>query len=149
MEQDVFLKTHELWSEGPAIYVVRDPRDVYCSYATYESHMQNRIATVAELIQRDSWSKHVESWANQDEVHLIKYEDLLTKPVQIMKDACSRFGVEAVEIGKLPDWNSLAAGCRWYYQQGKPGRWKTELTASEADYCLKENGESMLRFGYY
>ncbi len=147
IEQDVIVKTHELWSSGSAICIVRDPRDVYCSYAKYLSHVKRRSVTPAELIQCTSWSEHVLSW-QQPSVHVVKYEDLLRDPIAIMKAVCERLTIAVTEIGTIPMWTQLHADCPWYYQRGDSGRWRTELTKSEIALCEAKNHACMKTFGY-
>lgn len=147
IEQDVFIKTHELWSSGGGIYVVRDPRDVYCSYARYQSHIQERIVTPRELIETTSWTEHVLSW-RQSGVHVVRYEDLLRDPVTTIKVVLGRLSIEASAGGTIPEWAKLHSECPWYYQAREAGRWRTESTQTEIDLCEKQNGPTMLDFGY-
>ena len=133
IEQNVILKTHELYSEETGIYIIRDPRDVYCSYAKYLN------VTPISLID-SSWSEHVLSW-QQPNIQIIRYEDLLIDPTCIMPK-------ETPIIGKLPYWEDLHTICPWYYQCGKSGRWKNELTKNEVDKCMSINREIMKQYGY-
>jgi hypothetical protein len=147
IEQDVILKTHELWSGEAGIYVVRDPRDVYCSYASYQSHIEGRAVSVKELLEITSWSDHVLSW-QQPGVHLIRYEDLLQDPITAMKLTLERLHITTPVVGSMLDWDKLRTRCSWYYQRGVAGRWKDELTDKEIELCQYQNHENMKMLGY-
>lgn len=147
VERDVIVKTHELWSSGGGIYVVRDPRDVYCSYARYQSHLQDRVITPLELIETTSWTEHVLSW-RQAGVYVVRYEDLLREPVSTIKDILHRLSIAVDVIGMLPDWDRMHSNCPWYYQRGIAGRWREELSESEIDLCETRNRECMKWLGY-
>ena len=101
----VFVKTHNAVGlhddyetvnsavTDSAIYVVRDPRDVACSFAHHNGKL---IDETIELMGREdalqghggteigqflsTWSNHVLSWAHFEKpVHVIRYEDMKTK----------------------------------------------------------------------
>ena len=143
----MIVKTHELWSGETGLYVVRDPRDVYCSYSRYMSHLKGRFVSTEELID-ESWSKHVVSWRKPD-VHVVRYEDLLSDPIVAMRDVLGRLAIDTSEVGDLPDLGNLHAGCGWYYQVGKAGRYRNELTQSAINLCESVNGPVMRELGYF
>ena len=147
VETGVIIKTHEFWTDGPAIYLVRDPRDVYCSYAKYLSHIQQRVVTPKELIEGTSWSEHVCSWRHPNVV-VIKYEDLLVSPIVTMAAVLAGLAIRVATVGPLPSWNHLHRDCPWYYQAGEQGRWRTELTEDEIAICEAKNRRYMEMFGY-
>jgi len=139
--QDIRLKTHDANAEPHGrqtvpkhitkggVYIVRDPRDVACSYADYKG------CTIDEAIEAmnddthaigsgdtyawsflGNWSNHVMSWAGDSSpqfVHCVKYEDLQEKPYEtfggIIKglglvergEAAIRKAVQEVEFSKL------------------------------------------------
>ena len=147
VETGIFLKTHELWTSGPAIYLVRDPRDVYCSYAKYLSHVEQRDVTPMELIESTNWSEHVCSW-QQPETHVIKYEDLLASPIETMTAVLAGLAIQVAIVGPIPSWSDLHRDCPWYYQAGERGRWRTELTKGEIAICEAKNRRYMEMVGY-
>lgn len=147
IEQDVIVKTHELWGGETGIYVVRDPRDVYCSYAGYQSHVEGRIVKPLELIQTTSWSEHVRSW-RQPWVYPVRYEDLLLAPIPTIKAVLDKLSIESVAIGNMPNWDQLHAKRAWYYQRGIEGRWRDELTEAAIELCESKNRECMRELGY-
>jgi len=86
---------------GKAIYIVRDPRAVACSYA---HHLQIPIDDMIQkmndpnlmtnnqniFVPLGSWSKHVQSWTepgmNTMPTCLVKYEEMLDDPMKEFKD---------------------------------------------------------------
>jgi len=105
----VFVKTHAcrgeleeypvipLWCSEAAIYIVRDPRDVVCSYA---HHCEDSYDRTIELLQHEnqiiniksryhvigSWTQNIRSWLTNEGRHgelkrlVLRYEDMLNKP---------------------------------------------------------------------
>ena len=118
---DLRLKTHDANAEPHGrqtipkhitkggVYIVRDPRDVVCSYADYKG------CTIGEAIEQmnnethaigigDSyawsflgkWSDHVLSWTGENSpqyIHCVKYEDLQEKPVDTFKKIVNGMGL--------------------------------------------------------
>jgi hypothetical protein len=110
--QSIFLKTHSavVQYEGApqinsevtrgAIYVVRNPLDVACSFAPYfgtsideairrmgttDFHIDSVDAYFAELT--GSWSVNVGSWTTTADIPtlVLRYEDLLSDPIRAFK----------------------------------------------------------------
>mgnify|MGYP001824129616 CR=1 FL=1 len=110
-----------------AVYVVRDPRDVFHSFASYFNFSPKMTATAMSgkeftiggqeknsLQMVSSWSNHVASWTSEDgfPVHIVKYEDLLADTAKELSEILEfleidvddeRVGraVNAVQISKL------------------------------------------------
>lgn len=123
-ESTIFWKTHEIFqlerdrcasfgrrSSARVIYLVRDPRDVACSYA---HHLGESLDdTIDRMSSPDhcsrfkrgglvieepmgTWSQHVMSWLMQTRlpVHRIRFEDLLCDPVREFSKSLSFAGLE-------------------------------------------------------
>jgi hypothetical protein len=119
-------KTHEIYRSGlagrepfpvaasrAAILVVRDPRDVACSYApffgvtideaidaigTERSAGKGRPAHCETAQPWGSWSSHALSWLDESvpfPVHLVTYEDLKADIVGTLKPVFAAVGLEA------------------------------------------------------
>lgn len=118
-------KTHERYRRGEpgrqpfpveatraALLVVRDPRDVACSYAPFFGVTQEeaveamareskggtaRPSTMQTPQPWGSWSSHTRSWLDTDvpfPVHMIKYEDLSADPVATLEPAFDAIGLQ-------------------------------------------------------
>lgn len=124
------MKVHDAYTAGPdgaplfaaargAIAIVRDPRSVASSLASYFNHsIDHAIADMAsedfELSARIngestqvrqrllSWSAHVRSWLDQTDVpvHLVRYEDLKADPATTFQ-AAMRFAGHEIERGAV------------------------------------------------
>jgi hypothetical protein len=167
-----------------AIYVVRDPRDVAVSLA----HHAGRSAAWAveamcdpawtmsvssgslgsQLPQRlGTWSEHVLSWTRQQRVpvHVLRFEDCVSHPVESFHGAFTAVGLEvsegevalAVERGS---WQRLRrqeeeSGFRerlaegsYFFRRGEVGAWKEELPAPLAGRVVEHHGRVMVELGY-
>ena len=121
----VLRKTHEVWRPGlpgrepfppdatrAAILVVRDPRDVACSFAPFFGvELDEAIDTMGSPPDTGpgqpvhgvtaqpwgSWSDHARSWLGPDvpfPVHLIRYEDLRHDAVATLEPVFAAIGLE-------------------------------------------------------
>ena len=118
-------KTHEVYRSGEAdrppfpleatraaILIVRDPRDVVCSYAPFfgldlddavdavgREHGGGRGSPARTTTSQPwgSWSSHTSSWLDPRvpfPVHLVRYEDLRTDAVATLAPVLERIGLE-------------------------------------------------------
>ena len=122
----VYLKTHFANLQTPglppfipkevtrkAVYVVRDPRDVFHSFASYFNFSPKMTATA--MAGKDftiggqkkqarqmvsSWSNHVASWTAEEgfPVHIVRYEDLVKDTAKELSEV-----LEFLEIDVDPD----------------------------------------------
>lgn len=117
-------KTHELWRPGSkgrepfpadatsaAVLVVRDPRDVVCSWAPF---FGVEVDAAVEAIGRErepgpgspadgitaepwgSWSQHVRSWLGPDvpfPVHVVRFEDLRADAIATLEPVFEAIGL--------------------------------------------------------
>jgi len=95
-----------------AVYVVRDPRAVFLSYANYYSYAPQKAA---EMMNNDeftiggqkghartlvsSWTKHVASWTGEKNfpVHVVKYEDMVKNPAKELTEVLEFLGKDTNE----------------------------------------------------
>ena len=116
----LFMKTHccvgdiagyptipEIFTEA-AIYLVRDPRAVCCSYA---HHCQMSIDETIDFMMKEAatinhdtryhtlgtWEQHVNSWFNPEIEYprfVVRYEDMVKNPKKTFKDIIEYLGWE-------------------------------------------------------
>lgn len=117
-------KTHEMWRPGladrepfpsdvtrAAVVVVRDPRDVACSFAPFFGvDLDDAIDTMGSVPDMGpgqpvqclaaqpwgSWSDHARSWLAPEvpfPVHLVRYEDLWADPVATLEPVFEAIGL--------------------------------------------------------
>lgn len=128
MSAPMFRKTHEVFRPGEppiepfpveatraAILIVRDPRDVTCSFAPFfgqsleqaveslaregsETHANPALTQTAQ--PWGTWSTHTQSWLASDvpfPVHLVRYEDLKTDPISTLLPVFNSVGLMCTE----------------------------------------------------
>jgi hypothetical protein len=99
-----FFKTHHLPKPRyrNVVYLLRDGRDAMVSYWHYRQVMEKRQIDFAKMVEQAEglhpckWHEHVRAWtANPYDARLLilKYEDLLARPVQEMQRFCETFQV--------------------------------------------------------
>jgi hypothetical protein len=127
-----FLKTHELpISKTPAIYLVRDPRDAFCSYALWTQRSKvwtDETTKIADAfiegrshgcsMSYGGWSEHVRRWRDAA-TFVLKYEDCYLDPIGSLQDL---LGIKE-RVGEMPNFAVLQENCDWYFQRGHPKRW--------------------------
>jgi hypothetical protein len=181
------LKSHEYFDPRykRVIYFVRDPRDVAVS--TYYYSIKRRSIPDTLLLDDfipqflggqffvdfGTWQEHVQSWhATRDGKSgfvCVKYEDMLTKPVEQLAKIASALHVEAttealaralelssaarmktLEKEQSIDWK-LTRSTRQdvpFVREAKAGGWKSKLSAKAVLRIEQEWGKTMKDLGY-
>lgn len=124
-DKPLLRKTHEVYRSGDperepfpteatraAILIVRDPRDVACSYAPFfgvdldqsitalgtdDDPGKASPAWMQTAQPWGSWSSHAASWLADDvpfDVHLVRYEDLKLYPVDVLHPVFEAIGLD-------------------------------------------------------
>jgi len=166
-----------------AVLIMRDPRAVAPSLANHlNCSIDDAIAKMADSrfmfanSKRDqsnqlpqrllSWGGFFESWYDQKDipVHLIKYEDLSTQPVQVLMGLMEAAGRPitqdvAEHAVTLSDFSRIAAQeaksgfreapkGRTFFRQGKADAWREELTEGQIETIEAAHAPVMRRLGY-
>jgi len=167
-----------------AVYIIRNPLDVAVSYAhhlrisTDEAirQMGDPDAAFCSKTQRLNvqlrqklltWSRHVTSWVDAPDVkvHVIRYEDMLERPMEIFGKASAFFGLEddrdqiarAVRLSSFAVLKKLEEQKRFqetpidvpsFFRQGKSGNYREALTFKQIEKIILDHGSVMARFGY-
>jgi len=153
------------------IYIVRDGRDVAVSHYHYHCP-HNFQASFLQFLQTDvwpgPWHRHVSSWldhADQPAFLLIRYEDLLTKPIDQLKrmaeflalpsdDHRLRQAVENCSFNKLQDienkrgYHSRRGKDFKFFRKGTNGQWKSYFEPEHKAIFKKHNDDALFRLGY-
>jgi hypothetical protein len=121
-----------------------------------------------QLQQRlSTWSGHGQSWLDHDEFprHVIRYEDLHSRPLDIVSEMARFAGIaaDAAAVERAVRFSSFAEVRRQeeeqgfrerppkagrFFREGKAGGWKAVLSVSQAAAITRDHGSAMERFGY-
>ncbi len=166
-----------------ALYFLRHPLDVAVSFSHHRgkdldntiTRMNNPVAVMArnegdldiQLPQPlGTWSHHVRSWVDAPglRVHVLRYEDMLARPLEVFTAACrfagfpddparvaralehSRF--EALQAQERAKGFREAVGGRAFFRKGQAGAWREVLSPAQVSAIVQTHGEVMQRFGY-
>ena len=187
----VFVKTHSMagvhngtplitpQGTAGAIYVVRNPLDVVISMSHHfaidldaaidylgdeRAATENSDLFVTEFL--GSWSHHVKSWAGgeSERVIVVRYEDLIDKPVKAFGRVAKLVGVDdRARIARAIEHSSFASlstmekrdgfvevpikGKR-FFRSGKINQWREALTRDQVTRIIGRHREQMQRFKY-
>lgn len=186
------VKTHAAWLPGEdgyptrwqpagarAIYLVRDPRDVAVSWAHHLGTSQAQAVDVMRdgmpfnadrldpMSEIPSWSEHVRSWLDQDDVPtlVLSYEQLQADTVDCVEQiaewlaipvtrqeaeaAAARCGfANLVAQETLTGFVEAPSHDRPFFRKGIVGAWRTELAPELVDRVESEHAAIMQRCGY-
>jgi sulfotransferase family protein len=157
-----------IWDAFPGareIILVRDLRDVVCSILAYGRQRSapsfgREFATSDEDFIRDYLRTTVEelrkAWLRRfDDVHLMRYEDLIQRPEETLETLLSYIGVDGsaatIEsvVAKSRDTNDEQDGHRTATSiDSSIGRWKSDLSPELQLVCEEALGDMMDAFGY-
>jgi hypothetical protein len=119
------------WPELRAIYIVRDPRDNYCSYRRKRVR-DSRSLTLEEFII--GWSVSIQAWerfvAYNANSLLVRYDDLVQFPRTEMQRVCDFLEIDWADILREPTRN----GVSWSGNSMHGTKFKGVSTASLRKY---------------
>jgi len=148
------------------LYIVRHPFDVMLSSYRYRKQYHGwragRSAYVARFIANlgepknanigaGTWCENVESYLDQPNVTMLRYENLITNPMAEMRRTL-RGAIPVERIARAIDGAALARMSRLDTQgfvgAGRAGAWRDALTRTQARNAERAFGETMARIGY-
>lgn len=163
-EEVLFLKTHDMPKEDhPALYLVRDGRDAYVSYAHFMQEY-NRVPVqkrpggfpkmLEQLIKTDpfgGWSANVLAWTSRAApTAVIRFESLIEHPVETVGEALRTIGITPPEGDDLdiPRFDKLHEEFPQFYRRGQVGAWRDEMPPKLEQLFWKRHGAAMTAMGY-
>jgi hypothetical protein len=189
---NVFVKTHcalasdhghptvNLEVTAGAIYIVRNPLDVAISAAHHNGlSLDQSIRLLAKPDARSktgekhvhefrgSWSQHVASWTARPHptLHVMRYEDMLTKPRETFGRLAKFLGLDPPEA-RLQNAINMSSfevlreqERRWgfreksehadaFFRAGGADQWKGKLSPKQIALTINMHRQQMMRFGY-
>lgn len=167
-----------------AIYLVRNPLAVAVSFAHHSGvsldEMIDRMnrpdfaltgnprrAELAVKQYMSTWSIHVLSWLDQTAipVHLVRYEDMLDRPLETFRNAVRFLGLhdDQERIRKAVAFSSFGelkaqeqthgfrerpSASNQFFRQGRADAWRETLTEGQVERVTRDHRAVMMRMGY-
>jgi hypothetical protein len=192
-DRTMFVKTHSAfvkekrhWHINPrytegAILIVRDPRDVVCSMLNHFSTDHKSSARWLGDFERVlldvkhpslwcrtlDWSGHYQSWTQRlgSRCCIVRYEDLIGRPITVMKRVLSFIHHEASDeaianaishssfdklkqIEEKEGFVEQSSEGTVFFHTGRKGRWVDEMDPEVARKIEGDHGVVMRRLGY-
>lgn len=163
-----WVKTHELPSDDfPAIYLVRDGRDVLLSYTWYILTLENAQSTFtppnfwktlhALILDNNyfgGWGSHVLAWTQrQAPTAVIKFEDLVKapNPLNIVRQALTILDYplsEELTTTPPPMFAELHQKIPRFFRKGQINSWRREMPPKLHELFWQKYGDAMREMGY-
>jgi hypothetical protein len=155
----------ELYPRAKEIFLVRDFRDVYSSMLAYNTKFGRRafgpphIQTDEEFAQflRNTTIRNLSrSWPKrQDRAHLIRYEDLISRPREILRGVIDYLELDASDAtieGMLQRASAENPEMKQHITSSDVstslGRWRTSLSPQLQSVANSTFGDVLEQFGY-
>jgi len=154
-----FIKTHNACSDSlPAIYVVRDGRDVICSMAHFNITMGRTTLGFEDELHRCitnkgfSWSRRVLWWARKRALFaptaIVKFEDLIESPISTLCGALEKLRIPIDIHGIPPKFDELHRIEPRQFRKGQVGEWKEEMSEGLQEDFWSLHWDAMKELGY-
>jgi hypothetical protein len=154
----------ELYPKVSEIILVRDFRDVLCSvrsfnqkrgFLSFGRESVNSEEEYLQLLKRNSFAL-LEIWrSRRDRVHLIRYEDLVLRPHEVLESLLNYLNLDAslFTIRATIETASKATPDLVQHQTSEDpktsiGRWRRDLTSSMQAACEEAFIDFLNEFGY-
>ncbi|GAA4035786.1 sulfotransferase domain-containing protein [Parerythrobacter jejuensis] len=172
-------------ASGPSIYLLRNPLDVTLSYAGHLGWSADRTIEALNSSghamvggpkggitpqvgqQLLNWSKHVESWVDNDAFTIlaVRYEEMLAEPADTFARIAEHLGlspspaeiadaIEQTRFERLQEQESQtsfrekSSKSQKFFRKGQAGAWQTDLTDEQIEKIVTVHRPVMRRFGY-
>nr|QNH68008.1 sulfotransferase-like protein 1 [Brachionus koreanus] len=184
------IKTHlphsflpdEIEKKAKLIYIVRNPKDVTVSYFHFtnlstQAQFTGNFYDFTKLfiegkVPYGPWWNHVDDYVTKKDVHVIYYEDLHTKPFEVIKKLSKYLGKDLSddEIKSIIEWcsfdkmkNNPAVNYEWYkdlglykknghfFRKGTVGDWLNYFAVDDSqkiDHIVENKLKTKLDFNY-
>ncbi len=164
-EEKFVLKTHDMPpDDSPALYLVRDGRDAYVSYAHYvmkygqpqwsRLQRQTHDNMLKKLIVDNpfgGWSANVLAWTQRTApTAVIRFEDLIADPVGSVREGLAKIDFLPPEDpnARVPDCEELRQKFPAFYRKGQMGSWREEMPPRTQILFWERHGDAMRQMGY-
>lgn len=150
-------KTHDISAseqDMPAIYIIRDGREVVCSYLGYEQRrVKDGVVTMEEVIRGQvefgSWSDHISAWNPFDrpKTLLLRYEDLTMDVGHCVERIGAFLGMAPIKKS-IPSFEAYRSALPGFFRSGTNQTWRELLTGRDLQLFYELHGDMMAALGY-
>jgi hypothetical protein len=149
----------EMYPKAKEVFLVRDFRDMVCSLMSfYNGQARSRADTDEEYVgQLRGWATRLyKDWkARESRSHLVRYEDLATRPAETLTEILEYLELEASSEAVENMIGTASAETPNLKQHrttpsvsASIGRWRRDLSPSLQRACEETFGELLGAFGY-
>lgn len=174
-----YIKSHEPYDARypRVVYLLRDPRDVAISYyywlLKFRHQPEGDLAAFLETFTADQtpyggWGGHVRSWLAHPNCLFVRYEDLLARPEEKLKEivdflhlstsenritkalahnAFERMKGKEAQNQQAPIFTDTRRDIP-FIRSGQAGQWRETLTPSQCRLFAEAYGDLLTQFGY-
>jgi hypothetical protein len=147
-------KIFEWWPKARCIHILRDPRDNFVSYRKKHPNWSPQMFANNWVKSAKAGRTNIEKFGST-RYHLLKFEDLLTKPEEIMRELANFLELTWDECLLMPTragdaWrgNSMFAEKYQGISQKPLMRWREELSPYDQALLQAISGRLMKTLGY-
>jgi hypothetical protein len=156
-----------LWHLNPnarEIFSVRDCRDMLCSILAFLQNPERTLLSYAHVDDIESFvteladdlSLLLASWRRRSRsAHLVRYEDLVADPVEVVRGVCRYLGIDASPciVERMARHASVETDAHREHRTSESlaasvGRWQRELSPSVQRLCEEMYADALTEFGY-
>ena len=157
------------------IHLVRDGRDVMCSYRAFLSTLRDQSVTIGGMLDSSTkvpfgmWHDHTRKWIENPfkaDILVVKYEDLKTRGAETLMQVADFIGtpISLQRANEIADSTHVSKMKRreqtlgwdnqeWpedanFVRRGISGGLRDELTEADQDLITQRFGDSLAHFGY-
>lgn len=138
----------------PAIYIIRDGREVMCSNFEIQARwVKDGIVTMEEVIlgqvQFGGWSDHIKAWNVFDRPRtlLLRYEDVMKDIGRNAERIGAFIGMEPIKKS-IPSFESHKSALPGFFRSGTNTTWRELLTGRMLKLFYELHGDMAAALGY-
>lgn len=158
-----FLKhIYPVYPDAKYIFLLRDGRDVVSSLIKmmrvnkkHQEFTDKQLVDQAIFLWNESIVQYDWLQSKSADIMLVRYEDFVTKPDEVVDDIVAYLGVEKGMLTDFDKADAMGVGEMEHHQNlRKPispksiGKWKSELTKEQLAYILPRINDNLSRFSY-
>lgn len=150
----------EMFDDGKAVLVVRDPRSVLASFKEFTYAPEPRyLGAIFNALDSMQKGREYRQQLDRDQFYIVRYEDVVREPESTVKGLLNFLGLSTDhDLLSEEGWTDTS-GDRWHvnsaFDEGESfdknaavHRWRGNLEKWELALCERVNGEMMEAYGY-